>query len=332
MSGEDRMLLKIINKYKLNALKVESIEKGFTSKKWLIQTDTGKAYVLKEIDNQPVSRMNFILSVQSQLKSIAPQILLSENKKLYVKNQNKYYYIAEFIDGETDVITSESLVNIGIFMGKLHKMLFSVKTKEKSDFLKVPDNENKIKNHIRKVENQEIKNILLNKLKIIEKIQSETRDLEQRLQHQIIHGDFYCDNLISTTEGLKIIDFDQTCYFYKEYELLRGAFMLVYSSNKTVEKIISDLKLFFRGYSKTNYILSSQSTYHFYLKVQANDLAGLGLEKSSKLDMNFAIKRNNMLLFLFQHKNKIIEALQECEHPKMEMFFEVKGGKIKYEE
>ena len=43
---------------------------------------------------------------------------------------------------------------------------------------------------------------------------------------EIVHGDFYLNNLIKCRENIFLIDFEKTSYFYQEYELLRVAVMI----------------------------------------------------------------------------------------------------------
>ena len=52
-----------------------------------------------------------------------------------------------------------------------------------------------------------------------------------KLSKQIVHGDFYLDNIIITGNTLKITDLDQVCIFYKMYEVIRGMMMIAYDEN-----------------------------------------------------------------------------------------------------
>lgn len=58
-----------------------------------------------------------------------------------------------------------------------------------------------------------------NKLKILgEFYYNEINSFMSQLPLQIVHGDFYLDNLIYTKNNeWKIIDFEQSGLFYKEY-------------------------------------------------------------------------------------------------------------------
>lgn len=300
----------IMKFYNIELISYKSLPKGYASRKWIIVDKNKKKYLLKEIKNQSINRLNKVLHVQSKLEDFSPKIIETKNNKLYANYKHNCYYLSEFIEsGRLDVISS--VHDIGLFLATLHKKMFSIKDIH-TTFLKVENNLNilneyleyhKLHNHADYVEIIKYKLSILNKLRIT--------DINfNNLTKQIIHGDFYGDNLLYSDFPYKIVDFDQCCEFYKEYEVLRGMFMLC-SDSLSNKEVLYQAKKFIDGYYRLEKIKSPKDAYNLYLYIQANSLSSIKPNDYGKKEkMSFAIKRFKILKSLVENKENIIKILE----------------------
>lgn len=302
-------LKRIIKFYNINVVDYELLAKGFASRKWIITDSNHNKYVLKEVDKQPINRLKKILNIQSQLNELSPKIIETKKNKLYSKCENSYYYMCEYIENEPWNILYQAR-NIGTFLAKLHSKMADIKN-EHTSFLKVEDNVellNEYLNYHKLYNHTEYVKIIKYKLTVLNKLKMNNIDFNN-LTKQIIHGDFYGDNILYTESSYKIIDFDQCCEFYKEYEILRGMFMLSDEVLIKKDKLLL-MNEFIKGYYVLNEIISPEDAYNLYLYIQANSLSSIrpsDYEKEEK--RKFAQKRFRIIKFLIENQNEIIKIL-----------------------
>lgn len=304
-------LEKILNNYDIKIKNVDSLEKGYSSKKWKIISDLNILYILKKIDKQTLERIKFVLNVESQLKDYSPEIIKTKNSLLYCFNGKDIYYMYKYLDGDKVNINLKTLEEIGSFLSNIHKQMSKL-NEEKSIFLKLEDNydilceylDYYVKNH-----DEEYIKILNYKIAILNKMKYNSINFKN-LSEQIIHGDFYKDNILYNGDQYKIIDFDQCCYFYKEYEILRAMFMLCLNETKDRKTIFKNMKSFIKGYYKNGVINSPTDAYKLYLYIQANSLSSLKPEHRNNMEKNkFALKRYKILEFLNENGSEVIKIL-----------------------
>ena len=300
----------VIKLYNIELINYKLLSRGYASRKWIIIDKNKKKYLLKEIKNQSINRLNKVLHVQSKLEDFSPKIIETKNKKLYASYKQNCYYLSEFIESERLDIFSH-MHDIGLFLATLHKKMFAIKDVH-SRLLRVENNLNilneyleyhKLHNHADYVEIIEYKLSILGKLRIT--------DINfNNLTKQIIHGDFYGDNLLYANFSYKIVDFDQCCEFYKEYEILRGMFMLC-SDSLLSKKVLYQMKEFIDGYCTLEKINSPKDAYNLYLYIQANSLSSIKPDDYGKKEkMSFAKKRFKILKSLVENKVNIIKILE----------------------
>lgn len=313
------MFDKILEKYNFKYKSIVELNKGYASKKWIVTDQNNNKYVLKEITKQKIERLDFILNVQSCLMDYAPTIIENKENRLFCCYEDYFYYLSEFIDGTTTIDSNNHYFEIGQFLSKLHLRLKSINGVEKQEFLKIENNEDKIKDLLdfyKLQKNSLYEEILNYKHKILKYI-NEQKINYNLLEYQIVHGDFYIDNILLCNNSFKIIDFDQSCYFYKEYEILRGMFMICLNIELPVNDIFKHMKEFISGYTDANCINSPIDAYNLYLYIQANSLSGLRMnEYKFNEKIQFAIKKYNILKFLFENKDVIVDMLGENSNEK----------------
>ena len=132
-------LEKILNNYNIKIKNIDSLEKGYVSKKWKITSDLNILYILKKIDRQALERIKFILNVESQLKEYSPEILSTKNSLLYCLNNKEIYYMYKYIEADKININLKTLEELGLFLSTLHKEMSKLNEK-KSIFIKLENN------------------------------------------------------------------------------------------------------------------------------------------------------------------------------------------------
>ena len=136
--------------------------------------------------------------------------------------------------------------------------------------------------------------------------------VENSLDKQIIHGDFYIDNIIFKNDQIYILDFDQTGIFYKLYELFRGMFFVCYDESKEENENIEKIKYFIKGYKTENNIKNFDVAYEFYIYMLSNSLTCLDIKSSKNNNCrDFAIYRYNMLKWIISIKEVLIEFVNQ---------------------
>lgn len=301
----------VLNFYDIDVFNIDILSKGYASKKWIINNGDEKKYILKEIVKQSFDRLSFILLIQNQLDNLSAKIIKTKYNDLFVEFDNKFYYLCEYLDNE-EIIIDKDIYNIGCFLAKLHQKMLLINNIH-SDFLKIEDNISILEeyleyhqqhNNLEYVKYIEYKLLILKKLKLI-------NINFNHLTKQIIHGDFYIDNIIKTNNLYKIVDFDQCCDFYKEYEILRGMFMICNGDGQITDYKKNLMIQFINGYCTIGKIEYPEDAYNFYLYIQANSLSSIKPEDFNiKEKRKFAKKRFNILNSLVENKKEILEILK----------------------
>jgi len=326
----------VLINYNLDILKIESLDKGYASSKWIIYTKDGNMYVLKQVNKQSIQRVDFILNVESSLGDFCPEIILTKEDMLYYVKDNDIYYICEYIDFVDYVLDEDRLEKIGYLLADLHKNLKTIKL-DKNVFLKNENNYDDLLEYLKYYKDNELLEyvqIIEYKLNILNELKMENIDFNN-LDEQIIHGDFYQDNVLCVGNQYKVIDFDQCCHFYREYEIMRAMFMLCVNTKNSIADILENMRNFVKGYLDNNYIKSPIDAYNLYLYVQANSLSSIRPgDNLNQLKHNFALKRFEILKILYENKNKIIEILGDKNMRKpiqvLVLPYKYEGDLIKY--
>ena len=322
--SENSLLDKILKEFNIRYIDIKKLNKGYVSRKWLITDMYNKSFILKESCIKNSERLNYICYIQEKLNSISPKIYSSHDKN-YVTINNKFYILYEYINGKqliTSQINKNICFEIGQFMGKLHNLMNTIKEIELTDKKNTiglnlcKPNIEKMNYLINYYKNHDFfyERILLDKLKFVKRIDYTKlmSKIENSLDKQIIHGDFYIDNIMFKNNSIYILDFDQAGIFYKLYELFRGMFFICYDESKEENENIEKIKYFIKGYKTENIIKNFDVAYEFYIYMLSNSLTGLDIKSSKKNSCrDFAIYRYNMLKWIISIKEVLIEFVNQ---------------------
>jgi Ser/Thr protein kinase RdoA (MazF antagonist) len=77
--------------------------------------------------------------------------------------------------------------------------------------------------------------IITGKLARLSTLNPAVLDLAESIPQQVVHGDFYLCNIVFARSGApRLIDFDQTCRFFRCYEVIRGIMTaILYADERT---------------------------------------------------------------------------------------------------
>lgn len=308
----------ILEKYSIKESKINKVNQGYINDVWDVTTLENR-YILKRFNKVNKEKLNYLLSIEDSLLNLCPNIIKNNFGELSTELDNtELYVLYEFVVGRhlnRSDVTPELAKDIGGYLGKLHKELFNIGQHMEKNYLsslhisapKISEITGLLK------ENRNEKNyakLLNNKLKILREIDyNEINSFMSQLPLQIVHGDFYLDNLIYTNNNeWKIIDFEQSGMFYKEYEIARALFMICYNNDDTRQYNFEKVSKFLDGYKENNDISDLRNVIKLFLYSLANSLycfkdwKNLSLEKKE-----YALYRNNMMMWIYDNLTNIVE-------------------------
>ena len=315
----------VIKEYVNNDYSINKINRGYVHRKWIVTINSKNKMFIKEFTNISHIRMEFINYIQELIRDYCPQIIKNRDGKSYTDIDNVKYVAYEFIHGETlkkRDLTSNELLKIGKFMAKLHKAMREICIPDEfteKDCLRIGDDNlekmKKLSEQYKIENNQDYIKIIKYKMLILEKISNtDIQKAKTQLKKQVVHGDFYLDNLINKDKKLIITDLDQVCVFYKMYEVIRGMMMIAFDEGKTDTENIKKIISFLKGYQEENILENMDMSINLYLYTLANSL--YCLQENDYMDFHkkkFAFTRYNMLKWLYENKEIIIKNIEREE-------------------
>lgn len=267
------LINEISKNYNINPIRIETLSGGWLNEKYLITTDNGNQYVLKELSLKKFSKehINYLINtvkLQNYLFNknvMVPKIIMDKyNNCVSTFSDNRLFFIQEFIKGYSkkfNDLNCDEIYSIGRNLAILHNKLKNVDIYNfESEFLKYKNiNDLKSELSIKKKQISYLSSEKFNRQiilceKILKDIQ-ENKILEKQ-DIQIIHGDFTPDNIIFINNEVKsIIDFELVRVNSKLQDIGRIILSTTFYKNKfELEK----LKSFINGYSSINKIENYQ--------------------------------------------------------------------------
>lgn len=311
----------ILKNYNIENYEIKKMSKGFACEKWLVECQN-KMYILKKMPTSKIMRLEFINLVQNVLakSKIAPQIIKTKDNKEYHFFDNEAYIMYEYICGESlnkQNLSLKDIHDIGKLLGKIHKIL-NFNSYELKDYnhnslsMRCPNIDN-IKNYINKyidsedcIDKKKALKILNYKLKYLNNINYDyIISLFEKYNNTIVHGDFYTDNILLTSNGLICFDLDQTCTFPLVYEIYRAMSIICYDKKYSNKKILTNLREFVLGYNEEN-IIDSETLYfglELFIYITNNSLYCLDLGN----DISYAEYKYQMIKWLEKNKTKVLK-------------------------
>ncbi len=306
----------ILNNYNIEVSKIEKLHKGFVCDKWIVYSEKQK-YVFKQMQVSDVKRIKFINLVQERLsqKLLAPKIIKTMSNMSYCESDEIFYILYEYIETIENIVVEP--YDMGAFLAILHNEMQQINLLELSDLncicLKVEQSHiNEIINLLKFYNEGDVEFTILN-AKMDKLYQYQFDDAIKDLSKGIIHGDFYMDNILYNNRKNVIIDFDQCCYFYREYELFRAMMKLFYNSGDTCIDNLNRFSQFILGYLSHNNISTDSllKGLGLYLYMQLNDLYCLRpIDYKILNHRNYAVKRYEDLVWLLDNKKRIAEKIK----------------------
>ncbi len=242
--------------------RIDRILKGYSTSNWVINTDE-KKYIIKLFNTKlSAGRVRFIAESQNfiaQSLNCAPLIYRNTSGELFCCTSNGLYAIIyEYVEGQTYSITdlgNQIYYNLGAFLGRIHASYQNF----------VSDNRYAQKLFLRYSPEERIKSLIkfhekstMNAFCIESLIYKYTKLAHfpkihlvqfKYIPRQVIHGDFYIDNLLFNENHkiVALIDYEQSCRFFKAYELLRAMFYTIYTPSQ-ISRLEYKITQFLSGY------------------------------------------------------------------------------------
>ncbi|MGI8838853.1 MAG: phosphotransferase [Pyrinomonadaceae bacterium] len=210
--------------------------RGHVSKNWLV-TSSGNEYILKVHGKETsLDRVRFITSSQQYIwltTRRAPRICRTVRGSLFDQSNDAYFVLSEYILGTSyrpAELANEDYRRIGEFLGLVHSSYYKwFSYRGSPENLSVPRKPQEriaaLINYHTNVSNDFFcREALQYKYAELERFSTEQTDRLRDLPMQIIHGDFYLDNLLfgDGREISALVDYDQSCRFFRSYELMKA--------------------------------------------------------------------------------------------------------------
>lgn len=322
---KNNILDRVIKKYTEENYLINKVNKGYAHNKWIISVDKGQQLFLKEFKDISYDRIEFVNYIQERLKEFSPKIIKSRENKMIVIENNSVYVAYKLINGDTinkkDILDNE-IYAIGKFLGRLHKNMREINISDKlTERTSIKIGENNLKEMLtllevyeneKKLEYVEIIRYKMELIRQIPKIKIE--QIKKQLTKQIVHGDFYLDNIIVAKNKLTVVDLDNTCVFYKMYEVIRGMMMIAFDEDEENNKNIKKTINFLKGYKEENILENMEMSIDLYEYILANSLYCLNIDDYNDTEKKkFALNRYHMLKWLDENKRILINNLEREE-------------------
>lgn len=211
-----------------NNITYKRTAQGYVNKNWIIEDGPNK-YVLKELESsKKEADIAFEFKYLSYLKESdfpyqIPEPKLTTSNRYLVKENNHFYWMYKYIDGDTvEILTDEYIKQLALMVGNYHKLIEKSTLNNHKKFYKhgynqfIKDELNINLDHIRKNSSLTPKDHLLEEygtpLKNILKDLNETK-LSQ-LQRYPIHRDLGGENIVWKNNKIAgVLDFENVSLY-----------------------------------------------------------------------------------------------------------------------
>ena len=304
--------------------RIARISKGHVNQIWLIESNKNK-YVLKTLNKDlSFGRVRFITESQEYLfQSInsSPRIYKNKKGELFHHDANGYYIVSLYIGGETNSVYDlgdQAYYAIGAFLGRVHAsyqnfVLYSGCSRKMS-LRRSPQSRIKdlIEYHEKIGQDEFCLDVLRYKYKELERFPEDYIERFFHLPKQVIHGDFYIDNLLfdENKEIVALVDYDQSCRFFKVYELMRAMVFTIYTEG-TISKLEDKISRFLSGYLDSVNLSYSEINHmvDLYYWMQLSDTFCFEPNLCPRLDFSqlkaFGKYRISLIKWLAKNRGKI---------------------------
>jgi Ser/Thr protein kinase RdoA (MazF antagonist) len=208
---------------------------GFSTQKFLVTSADGR-FILRRLDGAlPLERVQFIAASQKHLWKcgLAPQLVATRDGLLNCRQGTWWYLLSKFLPGTAGLshVFSPAIAGaMGSLLGYAHSryrmfalagngvrcLHFERKPRETLEQLAIL--------HAQTNRDSDCIRIIQGKLVKLRAFNEALLNGVHRLPQQVVHGDYYVENVVfnECCKVAGLIDFDQSCLFYRCYEVLRG--------------------------------------------------------------------------------------------------------------
>ena len=213
ISGSD--LEKILAPYQIEVLEFTPIEGGNTNSNYHIRAKNGE-YMLTIAEEKPFHEVQNLASLLQSLDEndfSTSQVQATTSGELATEYNGKPIFVKKWVFGKVhEELNDGQLRQIGSTMAELHQ-------------IQAPDYLPKLHPYGLQVFSTVVGNNIDTEYEnwLKERIQFLENNLPQNLPKGLIHGDVFFDNVLFENEEIKaIIDFEETCHYYLNFDLGMG--------------------------------------------------------------------------------------------------------------
>lgn len=276
----------------------------------LYQTKYSKEEIEKEIN---------VISYLNKKKFIVPKYVKTKDNKYYVKIENRYMIIQEYISGKSKekfMATKEQLKECGYIHGLLVKNLLDYKVDEIEigDWYDFEKNKNKLKEVIELGTNEIVINDLNEKINIMNNLNIDLSDID-KISYYVSHGDFsYLQFIYEKNKVKAIIDFIRVKKLPIVWEIMRS-YSYMDKECKNAKINIDNLVLYVKEFMKSVPLNKYDLKYMPYVYMCQLLRSTYGYKEVYKKDNNdileFAHFRTELCKNIYENCDEISRRLEE---------------------
>ncbi|MEO0127412.1 MAG: aminoglycoside phosphotransferase family protein [candidate division WOR-3 bacterium] len=302
----------------------ESKNYGIAKLSAVITNNKGEKYFLKCFPKSvSQKRVQFIAESQNyiaQNTGYAPKIYKNKCNKLFSQNSTGSFILSEYIRAQNFTISdllhelgTKVYYILGKFLGLIHSSYYQFVSYCGYDKKLVLNNSlSRIKDlidyHKFHTKNEFYIESLLYKYEEILRFPKDRFMQFNSLPRQVIHGDFYVNNLLfnENKEIIALIDYEQSCCFFRVYEIMRGFFYTL-CADSFGGSLQDKIESFICGYLESTNLCYTEITnaVELYYWIQLNDLYGFIHHAGTSFSLDLTRFRMSLLKKFANRKEEI---------------------------
>jgi Ser/Thr protein kinase RdoA (MazF antagonist) len=313
----------VLDAFGLRGAEVRPLNKGFGSRKWLVQR-RGEVFVVRGLSGADgLDRPAFVAAVQQHIAcatGLSPMLLSASDGRDFHFEGDTGFIAVGYVPGRAGGVepSRRACRSLGHVLGRVHAALRSLPVEGGgAELMTIPTQpEAGLNEAIRlavAARRPAVAAALRYKLRRLESVDEADRYLFRSVVERVIHGDFHPDNVVSRVgRPAGVIDYDRACRFPHVYELIRGLMLSVRPSGAWSNEV-PRLRAFLEGYASWCSPTPEETdiAVPLYRYVQLADTHGLTVTADGRVpNRSFGLARVARICWLDLHERQLRELVR----------------------
>lgn len=251
--------------YHFNIYTSERLSSGSLNEVFLLNTSSGKKIAklyFKLFDKEWISSQENIQNFLSS-SNLLPKNIVCKNRfgNFFSNLDSTVFTISNYFNYRTFLLRNENdIAKAARYLSDLHEMqvnisqnpVLSYELPEKANYMVCEDIVQSSK-----FDRDKIKKATFNSLMALQSIETLNKQISN-IPWSIVHGDFHSNNILMNKKDLTVIDWDDSCYGPKIFDLSKAMYSLCKNKNGAFSFSERYVKIFLEEYSKKSEISETE--------------------------------------------------------------------------